>query len=90
MPTVCTSPLDVSTSGEGGPEVNKFEQVSSDGHHQISLAGGLGSGGVDLEIPCLEGGWEGFYSPMSRVVPSAGICTRGGTRMLCCDNLHLD
>ena len=31
------SPPDVSTGG-GGPQVSKFEEVSSDGH-QISLAG---------------------------------------------------
>ena len=33
----------------GGPEVNKFEQVSSD-DHQMSLVGSLYS-----EVPCLEG-----------------------------------
>ena len=32
-----------------GPEVNKFEQVSSD-DHQMSLVGSLYS-----EVPCLEG-----------------------------------
>ena len=33
-----------------GPEVNKFEQVSSDGY-QMSLAGGQ----EGPEVPCLEG-----------------------------------
>ena len=37
----------------GGPQVNKFEQVSTD-DHQLSLAGGLGLGVV---VPCL--GWAG-------------------------------
>ena len=36
---VLQSPPDVSTSGEGGPEVNKFENVSRD-VHQMSLDGG--------------------------------------------------
>ena len=44
QPYVLWFPPDVSTSG-GCPQVNKFEQVSSDGH-QISLAGSEG-------VPCL-------------------------------------
>ena len=39
-------------SGGGGYEVNKFEQVSSDGH-QMSLAG---KGFLYSKVPCLEGG----------------------------------
>ena len=35
----------------GGPEVNKFEQVSSDGQ-QMSLA----VGSMYSEVPCVEGG----------------------------------
>ena len=43
----------------GGPEVNKFEQVSSEGH-QISLAGPLsdvraGGGGLYSEVQCIMG-----------------------------------
>ena len=51
IPAAIVTPL-VSTAGEGGgrPEVNNFEQVSSDGH-QISLAGAWYS-----EVPCLEVG----------------------------------
>ena len=41
---VLQSPPDVSTNGEGGPEVKKFEQVSRD-IYQMSLDGG---GAVDL------------------------------------------
>ena len=37
-------PLDVSTGGVG-PQVNKFEPVSSDGH-QMSLAGGEARAGA--------------------------------------------
>ena len=37
-PYVLQYPLDVSSSGDGGPEVNKFKQVCSDGH-QMSLTG---------------------------------------------------
>ena len=64
VPTACQAyvfwlpPLDVST-GEGwlGPQVNKFEQVSSD-DHQMSVAG------RDPQIGCL--GWgEGSPSLMS-------------------------
>ena len=32
-------PPDVAPRGGGGPQMNKFEQVSSD-HHQMSLTGG--------------------------------------------------
>ena len=43
LPLHMLQPLDVST---GGPQVNKFEQVSSDGH-QISLAGDcMSDGGI--------------------------------------------
>ena len=39
-PYVLQKPPDVSIGGAGGdPEVNKFEQVSTDGY-QMSLAGG--------------------------------------------------
>ena len=41
------SPLDVSTNGGVGPQVNKFEQVSSD-DHQMS-----GAEGLDAQIWCL-------------------------------------
>ena len=37
--------LDVSTSGGVGPQVNNFEQVSSD-DHKMSVAGRRGGGGV--------------------------------------------
>ena len=40
---------------KGGPEVKKFEQVSSDGH-QVSLAGGPLPGGP--KIPCPGGACE--------------------------------
>ena len=32
-------PVPVGMGGGGGPQVNKFEQISSD-HHQMSVAGG--------------------------------------------------
>ena len=41
--------------GIGGPEVNKFEQVSSDGH-QMSLAKGMVLGGPEVPCPGLGGG----------------------------------
>ena len=41
-----------------GPEVNKFEQVFSDGH-QMSIVGGS----MSSEVPCPEGGhdWGGGF-----------------------------
>ena len=47
---VLQSPPDVSTTGEGGPEVNKFEQVSRD-VHQMSLD----RGSLSSEVPHAEG-----------------------------------
>ena len=49
LPTIhpLVSPPDVSTVGGGGPQVNKSEQVSSDGH-QIPLAGPGQSGGFHV------------------------------------------
>ena len=35
--------MSVPVGGGSGPQVNRFEQVSSDGHH-LSLAGGPGLG----------------------------------------------
>ena len=54
--------------------MNKFEQVSSDGH-QMSLAGGRARVG-DLEVPCPGGGggegqaWRSLYSKI--------LCPWGG------------
>ena len=48
-----------------GPQVNKFELVSDDGH-QMSLAGG-GAGGRSMsggDVPCLKCGWA-RRGPMS-------------------------
>ena len=58
-------PPDVSTSGLG-PQVNRFEQVSSDGH-QMSLAWGSGFDGVQCLMSSREEGkgwgqWEGLYN----------------------------
>ena len=50
-------PPDASTGGVG-PQVNKFEQVSSDGH-QMSLAGGRAEA-----VPCLMSGAIGPGDPM--------------------------
>ena len=52
------SPPDVST-GEGGPQMNKFEQVSSDGHK-------MSQGGMAGRVPCLMSGL-GPGGPLSDV-----------------------
>ena len=48
--------------GGGGPQVNKFEQVSSD-HHQMSVAGGIGYLGLMSEGEVLR-----YPGPISRGV----------------------
>ena len=54
LPTVhalVTKPPDVITTGQLGPQVNKFEQVTSD-CHQMSIASrvGLGNGGPMSQV----------------------------------------
>ena len=54
--------------GGGGPEVNKFEQVSSVGH-QMSLAGGEGGGFHVQRGPMSEGrGQGGLYNEVQCMV----------------------
>ena len=48
---------------EAGVEVNKFEQVSSDGH-QMSLAGE--AGGVGCDIQCMWGMGSPMYDVQGR------------------------
>ena len=53
---VLQSPPDVSTNGEGGPEVKKFEQVSRD-IYQMSLDGGGKMRGISVQLgPTCRGG----------------------------------
>ena len=62
--------------GEGGPQINKFEQLSNDGH-QMSLAGKAGvvgwgerqGQGWGSRLPCLmPGGGGGLYSEIQCIM----------------------
>ena len=68
-------PPDASTSGRVWPQVNKFKQVSSDGH-QISLEGvepGLG-------VPCLmSGGCVLKWTNLNRYPVMASRCHQHGS-----------
>ena len=59
--------------GVGGPEVNKSEQVFSDGY-QISLA----EGSLYSEVPCLSTGGQSLGCPCTvRSDASCGMVTNG-------------
>ena len=71
LPSV-TMPPDVSTVVVGGfPQLNKFEQFTSDCHQMllaggpmchVRMAGGLMSGGWDWGVD-----WDGWVGPVQRV-----------------------
>ena len=68
LQTVCASVVTTRCSWRGGPQMNKFEQVSSDGH-QMSQAGGRVWGGGNVWYP----GWTDLYSEVQCIMGNGHI-----------------
>ena len=67
VPIASVPPLDVSTTGGGGPQVNKCEQVSSDDPPDVTSMGvGMSGGRVGFQRMAMSGGRAGIPAPMSR------------------------
>ena len=73
-PYVLQYPLDVCTSGDGGPEMNKFKQVCSDGH-QMSLTGVLKWTSLNSSLVMAISRWTGVGGSLYSKSHVRGGCT---------------